>query len=282
MINPLALQETNRPIVVSLVNKKTGQAYSVPQDKYSQSNSFEMHTPSISLSKGFQINTHHNTVQTSAKSDTSSNSAGTTAPTSPTAPASFPLPGRDFLCILYILFTALTGIISLTIPYFQRDAFVIFMPIVCITIFMHMLTTPPESQGAATLGLGLLTILLYPFAIVFTQYHFDSVVAACFILFCSWPTLTGKYGYLKLAMCAFLVTCCTIGIVVYQVYPKSIHGMHAAFMSMCILACCSLFFMPPMRFSLVATAVTKSSPDGKIMSNTNILSLQRLTGSNKV
>jgi hypothetical protein len=153
--------------------------------------------------------------------------------------------------MLYIIFTVLIGIISLVIPYMQKNMFIILMPTFCITVFLHMLMTVGKKQGIVVFCFGAGTILLYPFAVVFDYLHLDAVVACLFILFCVWPALVGTYGYVKLTVMTLLSLSSLSGIIVYEIYPRSIHGMHAAFLSMAILAGLSLFFMPHYEYRLV-------------------------------
>jgi len=256
MINPLTLQDPSRPIVVSLVNKKSDRVGSTSGNNTS-GNTFDMHTPSITLSKTFSLHAGNNKIVMGGSGKPLD------LPPQPSDPVhnlnlnqTFQLsdmskPTKHLVIFLYVFVTLVSSIVSLVLPYFQRNMFIILLPIISITVYMHIhlpITQGQKSAGnnsSITWALGWSVILFFPLSIVFPSYHFDILVASIFITFLIWPALkiSSQKAWIKQTALAVLALSAVAGMLVYQVYPRSIHGMHAAFLSICVLACCSVYFL---------------------------------------
>lgn len=254
MINPLTLQDPSRPIVVSLVNKKSDRVGSTSGNN--TGNTFDMHTPSITLSKTFSLHAGNNKIVMGGPGKPLDLPSQPDPPHSHNNNQVFQLsdmskPTKHLVIFLYVFVTLVSSIVSLVLPYFQRNMFIILLPIISITVYMHIHLPATQGQKNAgnnssiTWALGWSVILFFPLSIVFPSYHFDILVASIFITFLIWPALkiSSQKAWIKQTALAVLALSAVAGMLVYQVYPRSIHGMHAAFLSICVLACCSVYFL---------------------------------------
>lgn len=257
MINPLTLQDPSKPMVVNLVNKKsegnkTTTSASIISTN-SHSNSFDMHTPSITLSKTFSLNSVNNKIVAGSSHPSKSSSGVDTVVSDLNSSSLYHLsemcrPTKYLVIFLYVFITLVSSIVSLVLPYFQKSMFILLLPIISITVYMHIhlpVTQKHTSASSITWALGWCVILFFPLSLVFPSYNFDILVASIFITFLVWPALkiSSQKAWMKQTALAVLALSAVAGMLVYQVYPRSIHGMHAAFLSICVLACCSVYFL---------------------------------------
>lgn len=233
MIEALSLQDLSKPMNVSFANKKSGQNYMYNPSQ--NTNTFELQIPSISFNKHSMPQNIKPEVIIPIKFEA----------------YELLLPNKDMLCLLYVFFSITMAIANLLVPYYQTYAAILLCPIFTITVLAHCIIT----QNKWNMYLGMLVILVYPCVLVYNSYITLILIFILFTLFCVFKILfTSTINCMHLALIMLLLICSLVGIIVYQVYPKSIHGIHASFLSTCILACTVVILTKKVSFKITAVA----------------------------
>jgi hypothetical protein len=159
------------------------------------------------------------------------------------------LPNRDIICQLYILYTILMGMANLLMSHLQGYIAILLSPLFFTCVFMHSLSM----QSTYNQVLGAIIIMLYPWVVYAQTYGVEALVPY-FLLFVFYvvykPIFKEKHSAVEYAITMLLISACIIGIGIYTIYPKSIHGLHASFLSVVVLTCYTLFLQNP--FSITA------------------------------
>lgn len=235
MIQPLSIQDTSKPLVVSLLNKKAGQSYLFTETANdNNTNNIEFGMPSITFSGKVAPSKDMIISHSKKGEDENENYA-------------FKLPGFEIICLLYIFYCVVMGIGAILFPYYLWDIAIFTCPLLTITILAHTLVN--FNRYVAVLGAAL--VLCYPIVIVMGQVPLVIAFLSLFMVFCLWKALLQKINYIFLSTVFILVVCSAMGVIVYQVYPKSIHGLHASFLCTCILACATVIFAPKHSYKVV-------------------------------
>jgi len=239
MIEALSLQDPSKPLNVSFINKKTGQNYMYNQSQTTNTaSSLELNIPSITFNKQLAISTKENTPKIFDSNTSKSEQYDIT------------FIKKDVVCIIYVFFAILMAMINLLMPAYQIQAATLISPLFTIAIVLHSILT--QSWWNAYIGITL--IFLYPFVLVFNTYLSIILIFSLFTLFCVYHTCTNPItNYVHMGIIFFLVVCSFIGIIIYQIYPRSIHGIHASFLSTCILACTVVVVLKKNSFKLVVS-----------------------------
>lgn len=228
MIEALTLQDPSKPIVFNMTNKKAGQNY-----MYNSSNDMEFGLPSISFGKKNTIN--------------SSKTAQVVIINEPTVQTDIKLPLKHLVCQGYILYAITLGITGVLLPYYVNTVAFFLTPLLCITILGNCIIT--QSRIHSLLGVSL--IVIYPVLVYMNNTYLLISFMFIFIVFLLVSLLPEKLTYVYLSIVSLLVLCTFIGIIIYQVYPRSIHGVHASFLSLCLLTCTTIIISRKKNYKIV-------------------------------
>lgn len=146
----------------------------------------------------------------------------------------------DLLWQLYAFYAVLMGLATLLIPHYVDTVALLLCPVFTFIVACH----GSMARHVICLYIAVLVVFMYP--IVFLYYKSSQAVpVAYYLLFLVFIGMTAWFEkfqrYLWIAM-AVLLSGSVVGIIVYYVYPKSIHGIHATAMAMTVLTCTTLFF----------------------------------------
>lgn len=228
MIEALTLQDPSKPMVFNMTNKKAGQNY-----MYNSSNDMEFGLPSISFGKKNTIN--------------SSKTASVVIVNEPVVQTDIKIPLKHLVCQGYVLYSIVIGITGVLIPYYVNTVAYCLTPLLCITILGNCILT--QSKMHSMLGLAL--IILYPLLVYLNNTYLLISFILIFVVFLLVSLLSERLTYLYLSIVSFLVLCTFIGLIIYQVYPRSIHGVHASFLSLCILTCTTIIISRKKNYKIV-------------------------------
>jgi hypothetical protein len=241
MIEALSIQDLSKPLNVSFVNKKSGQNYMYNAPQSTNSNSFELQIPSISFNK--QTNVQNNKVEVILQKPVYNNTTATNDT------YEFMLPNKDIICLMYVCFAVIMAIANLLIPVYQTQAAILLCPVFTVTILAHGFIT----QNIWNIYMGGVIILFYPVVLVYNTYVTIIIIFVLFTIFCVFKLLfSTSINWMHKALIVLLLMCSLTGIIIYQVYPKSIHGIHASFLSTCILACSVVIMSKKTSFKVTA------------------------------
>ena len=235
MIQPLTIQDPTKPLVVNFSNKKAASNYF-----YNEPSSLDFHLPSIS----FASKPPKDIVVPVKKSDDND----------VTETKEIDLPNPELVCQLYFLYAICTGIGSLLFPYYSTQVALFFCPLLTITVLAHTMIT----QSQVNFVLGMILIFVYPVIVLANVNYAYVAFLSLFNIFCAYKVFTSKIKYVQIIITSVFMLASLVGILVYQVYPKSIHGMHAAFLSTCMLACASVLFCKRCSYKVVCISHSQS------------------------
>jgi hypothetical protein len=231
-------------MVVSLLNKKGSQSYFF-NDNNSQDNHVPLGLPSITFSNknapGKDIvipivtNTHKKN-----EDETITNE--------------FYLPGSEIICMFYVFYTIGLGIGAILFPYYVAQIALFLAPIFTVTVLSHCFI----QFHLYTLILGIFLVVVYPVVIILQLPTLIVTYLMIFTLFCVSKAVMASKSWVYLLIVFVLVCASTMGVIVYEVYPRSIHGMHAAFLCTCILACSNVIFSRKQTYKVVCVSYPSS------------------------
>lgn len=236
MIQPLTIQDPTKPLVVNFSNKKAASNYF-----YNEPLNLDFSLPSITFSNKNSGSKEIILPVKKSEEDTSDTKE-------------ILLPHPELICLLYFCYAICIGIGNLLFPYYTAQVALLFCPLFTITVIAHTIIT----QNLVNFVLGLILVGIYPL-VVFLNVNYAYVTFLClFNMFCSYKVFTSKIRYVHIIVTSVFILASIIGIIVYQVYPKSIHGMHAAFLSTCMLACASVLFCKKCSYKVVCISHSQS------------------------
>lgn len=227
MIQPLTIQDNTHPLVLSLPNnsnKKAGQNYFVNETSTPR---LEIGIPSITLCS----NSKPPSVECKKKTETYNE---------------FTLPNIEVLCMLYIFYTVSLAVSAIIIPHYVTVVGLFLCPFFTTTVLLHACA----SLSSRNIALGVGVAALYPIVIVLNSPSLCIFFLVLFNLFCTLVALTKKPSLWVLVLILSLIGAASIGIIVFQVYPRSVHGIHASVLCSCVLACTTVYILKPKTFKL--------------------------------
>jgi hypothetical protein len=260
MIPPLALQDPSKPLVVSSVlsSKKTSSNSSgFILNDHSLASNFEFKFPSINFASNTGPNTTTVTNQTNGANGNNKQQPATeldipiikkrSSTDNEIESSTLSLPTNEVLSLMYIFYTVCMGIGVILLPHYSVTIALLFSPFFIVTIGIHALV----NFSIPSLGLGILLVTLHPLVIMLAMQYVLVGYLTLFIVFCLSKLMHQKIKVLFLGVIFMLIVCVLIGIVVYQVYPRSVHGIHASFLCSCVLVCTTLLFQPKYKYRIV-------------------------------
>lgn len=244
MIEPFTIQDPSKPLKVTLLNKKHGQSFfATEQNVNSGTSSFGL--PSITFSSkaktsGIEMNVP--VIAGKKKDDNSAEKSIIIAKKNvededETVVQAFSIPPlAEIVCFMYILYGTCMGIGVILFSSYMTEISLLFCPLFIVAVGLHACLTLSMSMGV--LGIGLIAV--YPVIILVHQMWLVVVYIFFFMCFCLGKVFYHRISMLVKGIIFLFVVCSIIGVLVYQVYPRSIHGLHAAFLCNCMLACTSV------------------------------------------
>ena len=233
MIQALTLQDPSKPLVVNLPPKKPVQSGYFFND--TSSTTIEMGMPSITFSSSKHTPSKDDIVIPMVKKHEEEKHG-------------IPLPTAEVICLGYICYTICMGIGAILFSYYLNHLAFFFCPLFTLTVVGHILLHFHVTSGV----MGGVLIVLYPLVADCGVSVAYIVFLFCFMAFCLVKVISHKINIMFIALMLLLVVCAVIGIIVYEVYPRSIHGLHASFLCTCILACTSVMILPKQHYKIVA------------------------------
>lgn len=244
MIKAFSLQDPAKPMVVSLLNKKGAQSYFF-NETTNTDNHIQLGLPSITFSNKA---TPNNDIVIPVVTNTHKKND------EDTVTKEFPLPGSEVICLFYVFYTICMGIGAILFPYYIHQIALFLAPIYTITILAHCIV----QFHVYTLILGIFLVVTYPVVILLQLPWLLIGYLLLFTLFCVSKACMTSRSWVYLLIMFILVCSSTTGIIVYQVYPRSIHGMHASFMCTCVLACFTVLFSRKQTYKVVCVSYPSS------------------------
>lgn len=224
MIQPLTIQDHSQPLVLPSSNKKIGQNYFVHETPPRT----EMSIPSITLCSTVK---KHEVVSENKKKDCQE----------------YTLPNVEILSVLYIAYTVLLATTSIILPHYITVVALVLGPLFTIILLSHACI----SLSKKNIILGVMLVFLYPMILIWNTPWMYITFLLLFTLFCMLIALSSNPKFVSLGLLLMLVICSGIGIVIYQVYPRTIHGLHASFLCSCVLACSTIYLVRHRSFKVL-------------------------------
>jgi hypothetical protein len=225
MIQALSIQDNAKPMVFNLINKKAASSYIYNEPDY----------PSQSISFGKKA----------------ANNTAVVAPICTTEEITstheISLPLKHIIGQGYMFFGIMLGITNLLIPIYTFQAALFLSPIFCITVLAHCFAAYNKYSS----GIGCVVVLVYPFVIYLNNSYALVAYVVLYMIFIACTTISEKKNYIYSMILVFLVSCTALGVIIYQVYPKSIHGIHASFLSVGVLTCTVLVMSKNKQYKFV-------------------------------
>ena len=159
-----------------------------------------------------------------------------------------PFMNIDLLWQCYAFYAVVMGLATLLIPYYVETVALLMCPLFSFVVACH------GTMGRHTICLymSVLVVMMYP--IVFLYHRtFVAVPIAYYLLFLMFIGIFAffeRYQRFLWVIIGALLVGSFVGIIVYYVYPKSIHGIHATAMALTVLTCTTLFFSAKRELSL--------------------------------
>lgn len=219
MIDAVSLQDTSKPMNLPFSNKKSGQNY-----MYSSHNTSELHVPSITFNgKSNKLVSH-----TLLQGDTVHTM---TVPLVTSTEQVTHIIDRNTIWPVYVTFILALVIAGLLLPYYMTQTAMVLSPLFMFVVLFHM----SGMTHYVHIALGGLVIIGYNVVLVGNHIHYTLVYTGLFNLFCVFSLMTEKFRKTYVFIILLLFVCSIMGVVVLKVYPQSIHGIHASFLSSVLL-----------------------------------------------
>lgn len=171
------------------------------------------------------------------------------------------LPTRDAVCLMYLCYLVLMGLVNLLLPYYTFYMAIMLCPLFTVSVLSHCVVL----YSFWNTMLGVVVCILYPLVVIFSMFSWPvSVFVVLMLVFCnlavvlqtSYPApVAQSMRYLHACAYVGLSISCLVGILTFQVYPQSIYGLHAAVLALACLCCASLIMAAKTRmYRVVAEA----------------------------
>lgn len=176
-------------------------------------------------------------------------------------PVDLYLPTRDVVCQMYCCYLVMIGLVNIVLPPYTYYLAVMLCPLFTVSVLGHCMIL----YSFWNTFIGLIVCILYPLVVIMSSQHWVvSMYVILVLFFCntsilmqtSYPgPVSQSMRYLHASVYVGLSVSCLVGIFTFQIYPKCIHGLHAAVLALACLCCASLIMAAkPRTYRIIAEA----------------------------